>query len=270
MEKKRKKKGFILLFIRAVFEVLGWIFKGIFRCLSWMFTRLKGTIQKRKALSARPKVTPVYQALIEVKKKRGNLALFEKILYSPGRIGIILGARGSGKSALGMRIAENVQAKTSKDIYAMGFAEEKLPYWIQGITTIDAITNDSCIIIDESGINFSSRSSMSSANKLLTDLLLIARHKNVSIVFITQNSSNIEINTLRQADYLLLKPSSLLQNDFERKKIKEIYQSIEHDFEGIQDIGVTYVYADAYLGFVKNSLPSFWSEGLSKSFANKK
>jgi len=224
--------------------------------------------KKEKELKKKLKSGASYSELKELKKIGGILKDFESYLEGYGKIGIILGARGSGKSVLGMRILENIKSKRKK-VYALGFRADKLPEWIKPIENINEMPNNSFLLADESGIGFSSRSSMSSINKLLSDLVLISRHKDISIIFITQNSSNIEINTLRQADYLLLKPSSLLQLDFERKKIKEIYKEVKEDFNKFKETGekgVTYIYSDVYRGFVKNLLPSFWSEDLSKSY----
>ena len=68
----------------------------------------------------------------------------------------------------------------------------------------------------------------------------------------------------------MLKPSSLLQKDFERKKIKEIYQEVDENFSKYKEMpGITYIYSDAFRGFVTNDLPSFWSTTLSKSFKNR-
>ena len=93
------------------------------------------------------------------------------------------------------------------------------------------------------------------------------RRKNLSIIFISQNSANLDVNIIRQADYLVLKPSSLLQKDFERRKIKDIYTEGEKDFKKYSDDkGITYIYSEQFRGFVSNSLPGFWSEGISKSF----
>jgi len=138
------------------------------------------------------------------------------------------------------------------------------------IKGVDEIENDSVVLIDEGGIEFSSRKSMSNANTLLSELLFIARHKDLNVLFITQNSSNLEINVIRQADYLVLKPSSLLQKDFERKKIKDIYTSVTEDFEELKGTeGLTYIYSDCFQGFVSNSLPSFWSDKVSKGYSGK-
>jgi hypothetical protein len=226
-----------------------------------------GSRQEKEEISKR-KLLPEYEGFRELKSLSGKKEKFEDFILKPGKVGIILGARGTGKSALGMRLLENVKARTGENCYVIGFNEKKLPRWIQAISSLSEVENNSFLLADESGINFSSRESMSSANKLLSELLLISRHKNISILFITQNSANIEINTLRQADYLLLKRSSLLQRDFERKKIRDIYDSVAGDFRKFDgDKGLTYVYSDVYRGFVSNSLPNFWTDGLSRSYS---
>src|SRR3989339_1368008 len=127
----------------------------------------------------------------------------------------------------------------------MGFNEKDMPEWINVVDNINDIKTNSFVLIDEGGILFSSRKSFSDANKLLSELLLIARHNDLSIIFISQNSANLEINAIRQADYLILKTSSLLQKDFERKKIKEIYEQIGERFKTYSSLkGITYIYSD--------------------------
>lgn len=210
--------------------------------------------------------------LQEVHSFEGDFEKFETKLYTQkSTIGLILGARGTGKSALGMRILENIHAQTQREVYALGFKPESLPNWITTVSSLDAVPNGCFLLIDEGGLTFSSRKSMSDKNTLLSELLFIARHKDVSALFITQNSATIEINVLRQADYLLLKPSSLLQKEFERSKIQDMYKDVDDYFQKHKDtVGLTYIYADVYRGFMTNTLPSFWSEGVSKAFAKKK
>jgi hypothetical protein len=192
------------------------------------------------------------------------------LLKKDSTIGIILGARGSGKSAFGLKLLENLHAVSGRKIFAMGFKAEELPSWVHVIDDIENIENNSYILIDEGGILFNARQGFSDANQLLSKLLLIARHKDLSIMFISQNSSNLEINAIRQADYLVLKPSSLLQLDFERKKIKEIYLEAAEDFTKFKKIkGLTYIYSDSFKGFVTNPLPTFWTQNISKSFSGK-
>lgn len=218
------------------------------------------------------KSTVVYDPLKIIEAQKGNLEDFEDNLYKKESIvGLILGARGSGKSALGMKIAENFASKTNKNICAIGFDKKDVPKWISVIEEPEQIPNNSFVLIDEGGVFFSSRDSMKEANKLVSKIILLARHKDLSILFISQNSSNIEVNTIRQADYLMLKPSSLLQLDFERKKIKDIYTQVNSAFEKYKgQKGLFYIYSDNFSGFITNSLPSFWSKKISKTLEDKK
>ncbi len=267
MERKKKKKsaahhvGKGLLFVIKTPYYIG---KGVYN-LS------KKTSKKRaekKIKKERELMTSEYDEfnVLEIISGDYNKWL-EKVYESDSQIGIILGARGSGKTAFGIKFLENFHAKHKKKCFAMGFNENELPYWIKGVLDISELENDSFVLIDEGGVLFNSRSSMSNANKMLSRLIMIARHKNISILFISQNSSNLEVNILRQADFLILKPSSLLQTEFERKIIQKIYEETGESFKKFEEVeGATHIYSGSFRGFISNPLPSFWRENLSKSF----
>ncbi|MBW2973791.1 hypothetical protein KY346_05340 [Candidatus Woesearchaeota archaeon] len=280
----RKKKGiphYAGSTVILASKITIYFLKGFYAMLSGigsavMFTTKK--VQEKKEKPAikktkikRPKTKARFAGLKEIKAMKGKAKTFENfILNSESSIGIILGARGTGKSAIGLKLLENLHAKTKKPVYAIGFNAKDMPSWINIVDKTEEIENDSIVLIDESGISFSSRKSMSNANQVLSSLLMIARHKNLSILFITQNSSNLEVNVLRQADFLVMKPSSLMQKDFERKKIKEIYEAVDNDFEEFKGMkGITYIHSDKYKGFITNELPSFWSTKVSKAFKEK-
>ncbi len=278
---KKKKGGTInaigntLIFTSSA---VMYIFKGLYTFLdgigsAMLFTSKKVTEKrakttKKESAKNRPRTRAKYSGLKDLKPIKGKAAAFENFFHnSESTIGIILGARGTGKSAIGLKLLENIHAKTGKQVYAIGFNAKDMPSWINTAETPEEVENDSVVLIDESGISFSSRKSMSNANQLLSSLLLIARHKNISVLFITQNSSNLEVNVLRQADFLVMKPSSLMQKDFERKKIKEVYEAMEPEFESLKGTtGLTYIHSNKYQGFITNELPSFWSTKVSKAF----
>src|SRR3989339_1170407 len=261
------------LFWRAVL----WPFKMLFRLVSLIFQGIiMGTekvillFRENGSNVIKKKSSPDdYVKFKTIDAIKGSYDNFEKFLAkNQSTIGIILGARGTGKSAIGLKLLENLHVLSKKNFYAMGFKD--LPDWIDVVEDINDIKTDSFVLIDEGGILFSSRKSFSDANKLLSELLLVARHNDLSILFISQNSSNLEINAIRQADYLVMKPSSLLQRDFERKKIKEIYEEAMEKFRKHKNvIGLTYIYSEQFKGFVSNPLPKFWSQKVSKSFRKK-
>ena len=272
---KKKIKKAVSYSLKGILKlIIVYPAKGLWKLGKLIINKIKKSPDSsvgKKTAKGKVKAEAGYEKLDVVKQIKGNLAPFEKKLYSSkSTIGLILGARGSGKSAIGMRLLENFKVKSKKKIYALGFKAESLPKWITVVSKVEDIENGSVILVDEGGIEFSSRKSMSDANTVLSDLLLIARHKDLSVMFITQNSANLEINVIRQADYLLLKPSSLLQKDFERKKIKDIYVSAASGFEEFKEtVGLMYIYADSFQGFVTNGLPGFWSDKVSKGYSNK-
>ena len=265
-QKKKKSKipGYlgkgILLLIKSPY----YLGKGIY--LLGKETNKK--IKEKNIQKKREEILPKYDKFEVLLKEHGDYENWEdKISKADSQIGIILGARGSGKTAFGIKLLENLYSKHKRKSYAIGFKEDEMPSWITAIENIEQLGNDSFVLIDEGGILFSSRESMSNANKFLSKLILIARHKNLSIIFISQNSSNIEVNVLRQADFLVLKPSSLLQRNFERKIIQKIYGEAEEHFQKFKDKpGLTHIYSDEFKGFVVNPLPSFWKTSISKSF----
>jgi hypothetical protein len=273
----RKKQGILgrlwlawVWLVSAAFNVL---YTAAGRLFGWLYSSLVAF--GKKAVDARnraPKPAGFASGipLEQLSFQKGSLEAFEGKIYSAkSTIGLVLGARGSGKSALGMRLLENVSAKKARKVYAMGFDQSSLPAWISCTEELGSLPNGAFVLVDEGGIAFSSRQSMSDANKLLSSLILIARHKDISVLFISQNSANLEINAIRQSDYLLLRKPSLLQMDFERKKIGEIYSRISAGFGQLPNGGqhATYVYSDEFEGFVANQLPSFWSQKASKSFS---
>jgi hypothetical protein len=267
----KKKSGWIYLFLpfKYLFLAIWWLLRGIFRAIYWLAEKIVSFVARERPSKGRLKSgNPSRISVLETYKGTFR-AIWNKISNSDSMIGIIVGARGSGKSAIALSILENLRG-TKKKFFAMGFQSKDLPNWIEVIEGVEQIENDSIIVIDEGGILFSSRDSMSNSNKILSDLLMIARHKNLTIIFISQNSSNIEINTLRQADFLILKKSSLLQKDFERKKISEIYNDYAGGFEKYKSVpGLALIYSDQFIGFVENELPSFWSTKVSKGFSEK-
>ncbi len=202
-----------------------------------------------------------------VKTEKGDYNNFYKKLINYSLIMLINGKRGSGKTALGMKFLELYKKKTKMKCYVLGYESTKLPGWIKKVDDVEKIPNNAVALIDEGAVTFFSRDSMKKSHKDLSKLMAIARHKNLVMILITQSSAMIDLNVLRLADTILLKEPSLLQSKFERKAIKEIYEkAIPHFKEEKKER--FYVFDDEFEGLLKHDLPSFWNEGISKSFRN--
>jgi hypothetical protein len=202
-----------------------------------------------------------------VKTEKGDYKDFYRRLLKGSNILLIAGKRGSGKTALGMKFLELFKKTTKRKLFAMGFEHAKLPLGIRKADDIENISNNSFVLIDEGAVTFGSRDSMKTSNKQLGKIMAIARHKNLSLILIAQNSAMIDLNVLRLADTIILKEPSLLQAQFERKAIKDMYVKVSSYFKSLEDRkSHFYVMDDEFEGVLRFSLPDFWSEEISKSF----
>jgi len=210
------------------------------------------------------------KTLFDVKtSSRGDFNYFLENFNDKSLIMLIIGKRGGGKTALGMKFVE-IGKILDKKSYVVGFENSKVPKWVKKASNLEDVPNNSLVLVDEAGISFSARESMKKGNKEMANLLSIARHKNLSLIFITQNSAMLDLNVLRLADVLLFKEPSLLQSRFERKNLQDMFQKVGENFKDLDNRkNYSYVISDDFEGLVWNELPDFWNESSSKSFSKK-
>ena len=127
----------------------------------------------------------------------GEYEGFYNKLLKRSLIVLVTGKRGSGKTGLGMRLLETFNRKTKRKCYAVGFEKSKTPGWIKKVKDMEKVKNGSIVLVDEGAIVFSARESMKDANKNLGKLMAIARHKDLSLILITQSClpSSTEVMT---------------------------------------------------------------------------
>ncbi len=276
-----RKKSFIGSVFTGIGKGLAWIIVNIFKAIWFLFVGLfKGAKAATKAgvkahkdmkeRSEQPKMPASYSPLVVSAAVKGDVETFERRLLNESLILAIAGRRGSGKSVLGFRIMENIHAKTRRSCFALGVKQSVLPSWIASIDEISKVTNNSVVLVDEGAIAFGSRESMSKKNRSLGELLAIARHKDLTLIFITQNTGMIDKNVLNLCDTILLKEGSLLQEKMERSVMKDLYVTANNALStipGPERKPYCYIFDAEFEGLVQASLPSFWSTKVSKNQA---
>lgn len=201
-----------------------------------------------------------------VRTVKGSIDDFKEQLKKSSLIMLIIGKRGSGKTALGFKFLEILAGK--RLAYYLGKA--KLPWWIKQVELIDDVKNNSIVLIDEAALAYSARESMKKSNRFLSKIMAIARHKNLTLIIITQNSAMLDLNILRLSDTLIFKELSLLQSRFERKSISDLFKKVDAAFDKIKEKNKKryfYIIDDEFEGMLASSLPKFWSDKISKSFS---
>ena len=203
------------------------------------------------------------------KSEHDKLELLFKRMATESILITICGKRGSGKTALTYWIAEQIHLRyPDKQICYVGGVGVVLPDFVTPIMDISEADTGAFVICDEAAILYPSRRSSSTMNVDNLKQMAVSRHKERTILYITQHSSALDISILRFTDVFLLKKISM--GDFgSEKSRREIVKSLDDYIMYLQpqDISETLYLDDMFNAFLfKNELPSFWSEQLSKPY----
>lgn len=192
---------------------------------------------------------------------------FDVLRYGKSKIITIIGGRGSGKTAMAMFCVEKMYEEgIQKNVYYVkqGERPEWLPSLFYHVQTMEEVPNGSIAIIDETAIEYSSRNFYDEKNKSFTDRLVILRHKDISVILITQHSKLVDINIRRLSDIVILKKNANIDKEDETEQTLMIIERLmprdsKHALIIIKD---THSYWS-----VRTGLPSFWDDELvSKTF----
>jgi len=202
--------------------------------------------------------------------EQGVFEHFTQNYLKKSQVMLIFGKRGSGKSTLGFRLMENIRAETGRPGFVLGVKQSLLPSWIDEVGSVDEVKNGGVILVDEGAIAFSARQSMKKGNVELGKLLAIARHKDLTLLFVTQNTGMIDKNVLNLTDVIIAKEGSLLQKKMERAVVRDFVEKADKSIKSVDRtdrVAHCYIFSDDFEGLCRISLPSFWSTKISKSRA---
>ena len=118
MEKKSNSVGKVILFLVKSPYIIG---KKMYGAGKYINEKAKeGKIRKKRKL-----IKPLHEEFNVLKVNEGDYEKWrEGLRSSDSKIGVIIGARGTGKTAFGMKFLENMYAQNKKKCYAMGFQKE--------------------------------------------------------------------------------------------------------------------------------------------------
>lgn len=129
----------------------------------------------------------------------------------------------------------------------------------------------SMVLVDEAYINFHARDSQSKSNRDLSQVLNLSRQRDQTLIFVTQESRQVDRNLMSVADVIVFKEPSALQVQFERPEIRPLVEKAVAKFKQTSGDRRRHSYVVAPSldreEMLENPVPEFWSSGLSKAFA---
>lgn len=100
---------------------------------------------------------------------------------------------------------------------------------------------------------------------------MLARQRHSSLIFATQSSRDLDAAIVRQSDTIIFKQLGLGQPESERPEVKAKAKQAALAFQEVpkdERIEMAFVFDHDFVGMIRSSLPSFWSEKLSHIYSH--
>lgn len=190
-----------------------------------------------------------------------------KIVHHPSIV-LIVGKKGSGKTATMCSILDDFHKKQiNVGIVAPKQTCKMYPKWVKCVNPekLD-VPNNYVVGVDDAHLYFYAREWRSDIHKAFDFLARESRHKDVSIIYTTQQARVLDISLVSMCDVIIIKQPSLLQQLFTRKEIKKLFDGVR-----VQSKKHAYVISSDFKGEVgPYDFPSWWTPEISKSYKEKK
>lgn len=220
-------------------------------------------------------------ATTEIKPAPSN-ATYTKVYVEPDSIWLkriihpsiilILGKRGSGKSALAYRLLELFRFGPKP--YVVGVPASKrhlLPEWVGIASSLEEVPTGAITLVDEAYILYHARGSSAEESRNMSKLINLSRQRDQTIIFVSQESRQIDKNIASSANVIIFKDLGILQMQFERPEFNQLSAKAKEAFAPINGDKRrwSYLYSPDtdFSGLIENELPSFWKPSLSRIFA---
>lgn len=199
-------------------------------------------------------------------------ARLRSIVMHPSIV-LILGKRGSGKSAIGYRILELFRYALTP--YVVGVPSESagryLPDWIGIVPSLEDLPRRSIALIDEAYIMYHSRRSMAEHNREMSEMLNLSRQREQTLLFVSQEARQVDRNIASSANVVIFKEMGMLQQEFDRPELRQLVAEAKHAIEGRHGDRRRWAFIFSpdtdFKGIIETKLATFWKPSLSRLFS---
>jgi len=193
---------------------------------------------------------------------------FNMLSFGKSKIITIIGGRGSGKTAFAMYVVEQLYKEGHhKNVYYVKKGERPpwLPEWINTAQNMEEVPNKSFAILDETVLEYGARNFHTDENKSFTERLVILRHKDTSVMLVTQHSKLIDINIRRLSDILVYKNGANIEQEGAQDQERFMILSMLMPHDKTRSLIEVKQFNNFWV--VQTGLASFWDDELvSKTY----
>lgn len=182
---------------------------------------------------------------------------------------LVLGRKGSGKTALSLLLAE----LHSKPLLVIGLDQallDRLPIDAEEIppaALIHDLPSNVTMLVDDAVLFFSNYQYNSPVAARIREIIALQRHFHHHLIFNSQLGASLNRYVV-EPTVLFLKPASMLFADLERPHLRKRFENAQRAFS-LVDVALwpRYVYAltDQHEGMLETELPTGWSSALSRN-----
>ncbi len=207
------------------------------------------------------KILQQYKPGSEEDNNRKFSMLLSEMAEKRGRLLLITGKRGSGKTAFTYRLAELLHRYFNEPIYYLG-PPVPVPKFIAGTTANENnLPADCTVIVDEAGVQFMARKALENIDTIISKLPIL-RHTGRNMLFVTQSTAISDINIFRQADAVVFKSPAMFEFESERFRVdRQLAMFMPKSPEK-----ALYLTNDKLLTMTFR-LPEWWAEKYSKPYS---
>jgi DNA-binding CsgD family transcriptional regulator len=195
-----------------------------------------------------------------------------RVIVHPSVV-LILGKRGSGKSALGYRLLEVFRHALGP--YVLGVpreGERLLPQWIGMAENMEKVPQKSIVLVDEAHLRYHARESRAAQSREISRVLSLSRQMQQTLILISQEARQIDRSIASSANVVVFKDLGMLQPQFERRELTSMASQANEALATAKGDKRRWSYVFSpdvnFAGLLENEQPSFWSHRLSCLYAN--
>lgn len=203
------------------------------------------------------------------------MELIHQMAFQPHNL-FILGSVGSGKTALAFTICEKIhEMNPDRPVYLSGYpdvARDYLPDYIHFENDIKKVPYDAIILKDDTSLDDATHSKgAAKSQKEFSQEMALCRQKRHTIVFTIQNTYWMSLDLERAGNNhyafkyydqraIVRERPEIQGNLFALMKVMDDYVVLE----GYDSREITYFSSKFYNGFMRSSVPSYWTQNLSE------